>query len=167
MVGHPALALLDEPTTGLDPIARREIWASIMDARDSGTACLLTTHMLEEAEELCTHIVILSKGRVAAEGSVQQLKDSWSTGYMLHVDAKAGAEAQVRSYIASLLPERYQTPVKTSLHGQMIFNVSKDAEFVGNLFLQLAKDADSNGIRHWGISQASLEDAYMRIVGGT
>merc|ERR1712232_1301213 len=107
MVGHPALALLDEPTTGLDPIARREIWSSIMGARDSGTACLLTTHMLEEAEELCTHIVIIAKGRVAAEGSVQELKDSWSTGYMLHVDAKSGDEALARQYVARLLPEIY------------------------------------------------------------
>lgn len=166
MVGHPALALLDEPTTGLDPVARREIWTAIMDARDSGTACLLTTHMLEEAEELCTHIVILSQGRVAAEGSVQQLKDAWSTGYMLHVDAKAGEEHRVKQYVASLLPDHYKTPVKTSLHGQMIFNVSKDAEFVGHLFLQLAKGAAEHGIRHWGISQASLEDAYIRIIGG-
>jgi len=121
--------------------------------------------MLEEAEELCTHIVILSQGRVAAEGSVQQLKDSWSTGYMLHVDAKAGEETHVRQYVAGLLPDHYKTPVKTSLHGQMIFNVSKDAEFVGHLFLQLAKGAPINGIRHWGISQASLEDAYMKIIG--
>jgi ABC-type multidrug transport system ATPase subunit len=165
MVGDPSLALLDEPTTGLDPVARREIWTAIMDARDSGTACLLTTHMLEEAEELCTHIVILSQGQVAAEGSVQQLKEMWSTGYMLHVDAKAGDEPRVRAYVAALLPEHYKIPVKTSLHGQMIFNVSRDAEFVGHLFLQLARGASSNGIRHWGISQASLEDAYMKIIG--
>eukprot|EP00929_Paragymnodinium_shiwhaense_P119162 TRINITY_DN91037_c0_g1_i1.p1 TRINITY_DN91037_c0_g1~~TRINITY_DN91037_c0_g1_i1.p1 ORF type:complete len:735 (+),score=142.89 TRINITY_DN91037_c0_g1_i1:81-2207(+) len=165
MVGHPAVALLDEPTTGLDPVARREIWSAIMESRDAGTACLLTTHMLEEAEELCTNIVILTKGHVAAEGSVQQLKENWSTGYMLHVDARAGEEQKVRDYMSTALPEPFKQPIKTSLHGQMIYNVGRDATFVGNLFLRLAKEANDNAIRHWGISQASLEDAYLRIIG--
>lgn len=164
MVAQPAVALLDEPTTGLDPVARREIWTAVLSARDAGTACLLTTHMLEEAEELCTYIVVLSRGQVAAEGSVQHLKDLWSIGYMLHVEARAGEESRAKEYVASLLPDVHKVPARTSLHGQMIFNVSKDTEFVGNLFLQLARDAAPNGVRHWGITQASLEDAYMRII---
>lgn len=164
MVGQPALALLDEPTTGLDPAARRVIWDVVRDARDAGTACLLTTHMLEEAEELCTHILVVKSGRVAAEGSVQELKDTWSSGYMLSVDCKVGEETKVQEFVASLLPRQHATPLKTSLHGQMLFNVSKDAEFIGNLFIQLARGADAGGIRRWGISQATLEDAYLRII---
>eukprot|EP00927_Polykrikos_kofoidii_P065639 TRINITY_DN6136_c0_g6_i1.p1 TRINITY_DN6136_c0_g6~~TRINITY_DN6136_c0_g6_i1.p1 ORF type:complete len:664 (+),score=70.87 TRINITY_DN6136_c0_g6_i1:53-2044(+) len=166
LVGYPSLALLDEPTTGLDPVARREIWASTLTARDAGTSCLLTTHMLEEAEELCTHIVILNRGRVAAEGSVQQLKEVWSTGYMLHLDAKVGEQEAANAYVASLLPSGSREPVKTSSHGQMIFCVGRDAEFVGNLFLELARHSTNHGIRRWGITQASLEDAYLRILSG-
>jgi len=164
MVGHPMLALLDEPTTGLDPVARREVWNAIIHARDAGSACILTTHMLEEAEELCTQIVILTEGLAAARGTVQQLKDTYSSGYRLSIDAKPQEEAKARQFMASLLPAELKEPIKTSLCGQLIFDVSKDARFVGNLFLSLATNAESNGIRHWGISQASLEDAYVRIV---
>lgn len=165
MVGNPALAMLDEPTTGLDPVARREIWNAISAARDCGTACLLTTHILEEAEQLCTYIVILSSGRIAAEGSVQQLKETYSLGYLLSIDAQATDMDKVKAYVGTLLPDRHKNPVKTTLHGQMIYSVGTNARDVGNLFIALDGGASANGIRSWGISQASLEDAYLRIIG--
>eukprot|EP00927_Polykrikos_kofoidii_P064752 TRINITY_DN6029_c1_g1_i1.p1 TRINITY_DN6029_c1_g1~~TRINITY_DN6029_c1_g1_i1.p1 ORF type:complete len:875 (-),score=152.30 TRINITY_DN6029_c1_g1_i1:69-2693(-) len=164
MVGDPDLALLDEPTTGLDPSSRRHIWEAIMDARNMGTACLLTTHLLEEAEYLSTNVIIMTQGKIAAEGTVQQLKDRYTGGYQLSVDAMVGEEGRVKEYVATLLPTENKDPVHESLHGNLVYNVSKDAKLVGGLFLELAASADANGVRSWGVSQGSLEDAYLRIL---
>lgn len=164
MVGDPDLALLDEPTTGLDPASRRNIWEAIMDARNMGTACLLTTHLLEEAEYLSTNVIIMTQGKIAAQGTVQQLKDRYSSGYSLAVDAQVGEEQRVKAYVARLLPPEHKEPVHASMHGNLVFNISKDATFVGNLFLELATSAEENGVKTWGISQSSLEDAYLRII---
>merc|ERR1712124_162236 len=106
------MILLDEPTSGLDPVSRRGIWDFIGAARDNGTCILLTTHMLEEAEELCSSIVILSKGRVSTKGTVQELKTTWGCGYTLTIDAKSGEDQKARAHIASLLPVELQSPVK-------------------------------------------------------
>jgi len=164
MVGRPSVAILDEPTTGLDPVSRRGIWGAVGEIKATGGCCLLTTHMLEEAEALCGRLVILRRGRVAAEGSVQQLKEQWGMGYVLSIDCTPGEEETARNCVASMLPADCHEPVKTATHSQMVFKVTCDAERVGHLFIGLAKVAESNGIRHWGISQASLEDAYLRII---
>jgi ABC-type multidrug transport system ATPase subunit len=164
MVADPDVALLDEPTTGLDPMTRRNIWEAIMDARNLGTACLLTTHMLEEAEYLSTNIIILTQGKIAAQGSVQQLKDQYSCGYMLTIDSQTGRNAEAKTYISSILPHENREPIQASMHGNMSFNVSKDSKVVGRLFLELAENAEAHGIRTWGISQANLEDAYLKII---
>jgi len=164
MVGNPSVAVLDEPTTGLDPLSRRGIWGALQQIKAAGGCCLLTTHMLEEAEALCTNLVILRKGTVAAEGSVQQLKQQWGSGYILHVDCKNGEAEQAQAFVASLLPPECREPMRASSQGQVTFKVSSDAKTVGHLFIDLASKAESMGVRHWGISQASLEDAYVHII---
>jgi ABC-2 type transport system ATP-binding protein len=74
LVGAPRLLLLDEPTTGLDPVARREVWAAVRALVTGGTNVLLTTHYLEEADELADHVVIIDHGRAVAAGSLAELK---------------------------------------------------------------------------------------------
>jgi ABC-2 type transport system ATP-binding protein len=66
LVNTPRIAFLDEPTTGLDPGARRTLWQTIRDIRDAGTTVVLTTHYMEEAEQLCDRIAIMDRGRVVA-----------------------------------------------------------------------------------------------------
>ena len=66
LVNTPRIAFLDEPTTGLDPAARRTLWQTIRDIRDAGTTVVLTTHYMEEAEQLCDRIAIMDRGRVVA-----------------------------------------------------------------------------------------------------
>ena len=74
MLNRPGILLLDEPTTGLDPNARREIWAILRNLKsDANTSLILTTHYMEEAEQLCDHIVIIDKGKILKEGSLVQL----------------------------------------------------------------------------------------------
>ena len=74
LIHHPKLAILDEPTTGLDIEARYEIWQLIRDLKQQGIAVFLTTHSLEEAERLCQRIGILKDGSIIAEGSLSDLK---------------------------------------------------------------------------------------------
>lgn len=73
LVGRPRLAFLDEPSSGVDPHARREAWGLLREHRDAGNAVVLTTHHIAEAEELADHVVILDAGRVVAAGSVPAL----------------------------------------------------------------------------------------------
>lgn len=71
--GHPELMVLDEPTTGLDPQSRRMVWRTIRDVVSSGTAVLLTTHYLDEAQSLAETVTILDRGRVAREGPMERV----------------------------------------------------------------------------------------------
>jgi ABC-2 type transport system ATP-binding protein len=73
LIGRPDLVLLDEPTTGLDPAARRELWSVLQSLRADGRSVLLTTHYMEEAEALCDRVAILDAGRIVAIGSVGEL----------------------------------------------------------------------------------------------
>ncbi|HEX6322285.1 MAG TPA: ABC transporter ATP-binding protein [Vicinamibacterales bacterium] len=76
LVGRPALLFLDEPTTGLDPQSRRQLWDLLEDFRREGGTILLTTHYMDEAEVLCDRLAIIDHGRVIAEGSPAQLTAS-------------------------------------------------------------------------------------------
>jgi ABC-2 type transport system ATP-binding protein len=73
LIGKPAVAILDEMTTGLDPQARRDVWDAIRAVRDAGTTVLLVTHFMEEAERLCNRLVLIDAGRVIAEGTPAHL----------------------------------------------------------------------------------------------
>jgi ABC-2 type transport system ATP-binding protein len=74
LINSPAILLLDEPTTGLDPNARREIWDILYRLKErSGTSMILTTHYMEEAEKLCDYIIIMDNGVILREGTISQL----------------------------------------------------------------------------------------------
>ena len=73
LINGPEILILDEPTTGLDPVARREIWGILTDLRKNDTSLILTTHYMEEAQYLCDYIVIMDKGRVLTEGTLDEL----------------------------------------------------------------------------------------------
>jgi len=163
MIASPAVVILDEPTTGLDPVTRRGIWDTIAQVKESGGCCLLTTHMLEEAEILASQIVILRQGMVAAEGSVQQLKNEWGRGYMLSIVSEESKEEEAAHFISELLGPDDNVPVKSFRFGQATYKFTKDEEALGHLIISIAR-GKANKIKHWGISQASLEDAYVRII---
>ncbi|MFE2299729.1 ATP-binding cassette domain-containing protein [Streptomyces sp. NPDC059445] len=103
VIGGPELLLLDEPTTGFDPAARRQFWELIRKLADEGTTILLTTHYLEEAEALADRLAVVARGRVVAEGEPAALRERF------------GSEATVAWTEADGSPrsERTGTPTKT------------------------------------------------------
>jgi len=85
LVNDPEIVFLDEPTTGLDPKARREVWDVIVNLKKKGKTIFLTTHYMEEAEYLADHIAIIHKGKIIAEGSLDELTQKYGKGAVLHI----------------------------------------------------------------------------------
>jgi len=85
LVNDPEIVFLDEPTTGLDPKARREVWNVISGLKKRGKTIFLTTHYMEEAEYLADHIAIIHRGKIIAEGSLDELIQKYGTGAVLHI----------------------------------------------------------------------------------
>ena len=90
LIGHPRLLVLDEPTSGLDPVSRREFYALLDDLAAQGASILLSSHALTEVEARTDRIVILSKGRLVAEGSLADLRRRADLPVTLHVTARNG-----------------------------------------------------------------------------
>jgi len=88
LIGNPPMVFLDEPTTGMDPLAKRHVWNAIIKARQMGTSIVLTSHSMEECEALCTRLAIMVDGRLKCIGSSQRLKSKYGQGVTLLVKAK-------------------------------------------------------------------------------
>jgi ABC-2 type transport system ATP-binding protein len=96
ILNNPQILLLDEPTTGLDPNARREIWDILMQLKkEKGTTMILTTHYMEEAAYLCDRIVILDQGKILADGTLNELLNTYAPGEMIffEIDKKLNTQA--------------------------------------------------------------------------
>ncbi|MEV0557276.1 MULTISPECIES: ATP-binding cassette domain-containing protein [unclassified Streptomyces] len=96
LITRPAVLFLDEPTTGLDPHSRNQIWETVRALKAEGTTVLLTTQYLEEADQLADDIVLVDRGRVAHSGTPAELKaliGSYAEAVVAHADAMAGAAA--------------------------------------------------------------------------
>jgi ABC-2 type transport system ATP-binding protein len=78
LIGRPDVLFLDEPTAGLDPHGRLDVWDLVRAEADRGASVVVTTHSFEEAERLADHVVIMNAGRVVAEGSLAQVRDGRS-----------------------------------------------------------------------------------------
>ena len=94
----PRILILDEPTTGLDPNARRDLWKILEDFKATGTTLLLTTHYMEEAEFLCERIVMLDQGKILADGTLNQLLDKFGEGDLIeYVITEATPSVEARA----------------------------------------------------------------------
>jgi lipooligosaccharide transport system ATP-binding protein len=91
-VNEPEMMLLDEPTTGLDPQARHLVWERLFRLKQQGVTLVLTTHYMDEAEQLCDRLVVMDGGRIVAEGSPRALIEQHSTREV--VELRFGSESQ-------------------------------------------------------------------------
>ncbi|XP_055533387.1 phospholipid-transporting ATPase ABCA3-like [Wyeomyia smithii] len=112
LLGNPSVVYLDEPTTGMDPGARRMLWNVISKERDSGKSIVLTSHSMEECEALCTKLAIMVNGEFKCIGSTQHLKNKFSSGYYLTIKVKKEAFetsseplAEIKAFVEKKLPD--------------------------------------------------------------
>jgi lipooligosaccharide transport system ATP-binding protein len=112
LINEPELLLLDEPTTGLDPQARHALWDRLYRLKAEGVTLVLTTHYMDEAEQLCDRLVVMDGGRIAAEGSPRDLIDRYSTREVVELRFGPGESERMAEKVADLtervevLPDR-------------------------------------------------------------
>lgn len=121
LVHRPELVLLDEPTVGLDPQVRQELWSLIARLRDAGTSVLMSTHYIEEAEELADDVAIMSRGRLVAHGSPGELVAAYAGTQVRELTGDAAALAGVERQAAALgLPTRRRGPTVVVLRAEQL-----------------------------------------------
>jgi ABC-2 type transport system ATP-binding protein len=155
LVGEPELLFLDEPTTGLDAQARRNLWGLLEGLRDEGRTILLTTHYLDEAEKLSDDVFVMHKGEEIARGPPQDLIEKYGGGrYLLLQDYKEKSTDKVEAL--GFYAERIQDDLKIKL-GE------------GVSARDVIRQLDSSGIqfRDFTTMEPTLEDAFINLVGGT
>jgi lipooligosaccharide transport system ATP-binding protein len=117
LIHEPELVLLDEPTVGLDPQVRQELWSLIVSLRERGATVLMSTHYIEEAERLADRVAIVSAGRVVAEGTPAELVRVHAGREVVEVSGSAAELADLRARAqADGLPTRQSGPALTYLH---------------------------------------------------
>jgi ABC-2 type transport system ATP-binding protein len=155
LVGDPRIIFLDEPTTGLDPRSRRTVWESIRELVKDGVTILLTTHYLEEADQLADRVAVLDRGRVIAEGTPDELKGLVSGGHIRLRFGDAGAlEAAARA-----IPEAMRDDDALALQ------VPSDGA-VSSLRAVLARlDAASVDVETVSMHTPDLDDVFLALTG--
>eukprot|EP01116_Phalansterium_solitarium_P019773 TRINITY_DN564_c0_g2_i1.p1 TRINITY_DN564_c0_g2~~TRINITY_DN564_c0_g2_i1.p1 ORF type:complete len:1819 (+),score=747.59 TRINITY_DN564_c0_g2_i1:87-5543(+) len=160
LVGDSEIVFLDEPTTGLDPASRRQIW-NILERAKQTRALVLTTHQMDEAELLSTRIGVLAHGELRCLGNQQHLKNKFGLGYNLQVNFKPVHEAVVHAFITSVFVRAEVIAVYT---GTRKYRLPVEGVAVSNVFKVLEESALTYGITDWSFSQVGLEDVFQSIV---
>lgn len=159
LVSRPELLFLDEPTTGLDPRSRNQVWDFVRGIAAEGTTVLLTTQYLEEADQLAKRMAVIDQGRVIAEGTSRELKASVGAG-ALHVrlaDAARLEEARV------LLAECLGDEVNAGADGEVLSaRVSREERVPEALALLTRHDIT---VREFALAQPSLDDVFFALTG--
>jgi lipooligosaccharide transport system ATP-binding protein len=153
LINEPELLLLDEPTTGLDPQARHLLWDRLYRLKQQGVTLVLTTHYMDEAEQLCDRLVVMDKARIVAEGSPRELIERYST-------------REVTEF-------RFPVGVQETLDGQLD-GLAERIEWLPDRVLLYADDGEAaveaahgRGLRPETVlvRRSTLEDVFLRLTG--
>jgi ABC-type multidrug transport system ATPase subunit len=152
LVGRPEVLFLDEPTTGLDPVARRDAWRLIHQVRDRGTAVLLTTHYMEEAENLADRVIVMARGRVVAQGTMDQLSRRLDTRAVISFRLPAGTTAgDLPALAGTVEPSASRVEIRT-------------AQPTGDLYaLTRWATGQGTGLDALTVTRPNLEDVYFEL----
>src|SRR6266576_1630713 len=159
LVGSPKVLFLDEPTTGLDPQSRRQLWDIIRAFQERGGTVLLTTHYMDEAERLCDRLAIVDHGQIIAEGSPADLIDRLGGHHVVEFSVSGnsdGAAAQAWKGLPSVESVREDD-------GMFALNVKQPHLTIPALLEAI--DQQGSQLQHLTTRQASLEDVFVRLTG--
>jgi ABC-2 type transport system ATP-binding protein len=161
LLTQPQILFLDEPTTGLDPRSRNQIWAIVRELQRTGTTLLLTTQYLEEADELADRIAVIDHGRVIAEGTGNELKDSVG-GQLLEVElTKAEQRARAQTVLAGVgcgEPEPDERPNRLTLPAPR-----EGLELIEESAAALRRAGI--GVSDLGLRRPTLDDVCLQLTG--
>jgi ABC transporter DrrB family efflux protein len=161
LLTRPRVLFLDEPTTGLDPRSRNEIWEIVRDLRREGTTILLTTQYLEEADQLADEIAVIDHGRVIAEGTGNELKDRVG-GQILEVELTDAAQRDEAE--AALLRVGCGTPEEDERPNRLTMPAPRES-------LVLVEEAAAElrragiGVSDMGLRRPTLDDVFLQLTG--
>ena len=155
LVNEPEILLLDEPTTGLDPQARHVLWDRLFRLKELGVTLVLTTHYMDEAEQLCDRLVVMDKGQIMAEGSPAELIKKYSTKEVLEVRFGSSGNAAAAKKLEKLGDRLEVLPDRILVYTE---NGEKTLEKVTKMGL----DPITSLVR-----RSSLEDVFLRLTGRT
>jgi ABC transporter DrrB family efflux protein len=161
LLTRPRILFLDEPTTGLDPRSRNQIWAVLRELVREGTTLLLTTQYLEEADQLADQIVVIDHGQVIAQGTGNELKDRVG-GQMLEVELSSAAQRDQAQ--AALARVGCGDPEPGERQDELTLPAPRDG-------LELLEDAAAElrragiGVRDLGLRRPTLDDVFLQLTG--
>jgi ABC-2 type transport system ATP-binding protein len=158
LVNNPELVFLDEPTTGMDPAARRALWDVVLGIRDAGHTVLLTTHYLEEAEVLCDRVAIMDHGRILEEGTVEELVSRRFKERAVRFDAIDGLGNERLADLPGV------SSVKRE-NGEVLVYTRDVATTIGGVLAA----AEELGVEpaNLGVRRPTLEDVFLDLTGRT
>jgi ABC-2 type transport system ATP-binding protein len=159
LVISPDLLFLDEPTTGLDPRSRSQVWGTVRALVERGTTVLLTTQYLDEADQLADRIAVVDHGRVIAEGTPGELKASVGSG-VLHVRL---LRPELRHQAELVLGEALDTAVQLDTDPAALSARVGDVERVAYALLALARSGVE--VAAFGLGQPSLDEVFLALTG--
>jgi lipooligosaccharide transport system ATP-binding protein len=153
LVNDPRILLLDEPTTGLDPQARHVLWDRLFRLKETGTTLVLTTHYMDEAEQLCDRLIVVDKGRIMAEGTPASLIRAHSTREVLEVRFGSDRNAQVEPQLEGIGERVEVLPDRVLIY-------TDNGEHALERITQLGLEPITSLVR-----RSSLEDVFLRLTG--
>jgi len=166
LVGQPDLLFLDEPTTGLDPQSRRQLWDVVRDLRQQGRTVLLTTHYMDEAEKLCDQIAIVDQGRVIAAGSPAELIRSLGGDHVVEFAfASNGSRADSRGDEAALAQLRALPAVRSARAEGDGYHLTVAEPHVALPAILDRSRALGTTLTRLSTRHASLEDVFVSLTG--
>jgi lipooligosaccharide transport system ATP-binding protein len=153
LINEPALMLLDEPTTGLDPQARHMVWDRLYRLKQRGVTLVLTTHYMDEAEQLCDRLVVMDKAKIVAEGSPRELIERYSTRDVTEMRFSPEVQDRLDGQLEGLAERVEKLPDRVLLY-------SDDGEAA-------AVAAHDRGLRPETVlvRRSTLEDVFLRLTG--
>jgi lipooligosaccharide transport system ATP-binding protein len=163
LVNEPDVVLLDEPTTGLDPQARHVLWDRLYRLKQRGVTLVLTTHYMDEAEQLCDRLVVMDRGRIAAEGSPAELIRAWSTREVVELRFPLVEGEGPERHLGALQPlvDRGAAARLEPLADRLLV-YADDGDAVLSAALAAGVRPVSTLVR-----RSSLEDVFLRLTGRT
>ena len=154
LINDPDILILDEPTTGLDPQARHVVWDRLFRLKQQGVTLILTTHYMDEAEQLCDRLVVMDGGKIAAEGSPRELIDTYSTREVLELRFAPAEHEHAAEVVAGTKADRTEV-----LADRILLYVAD-----GDAALATVRATGLEPVASL-VRRSTLEDVFLRLTG--